>query len=363
MGCRLLDGMGVGTAVDGRRDIRDTTGAALMSQAIRQVDGHDPLPALGRETRFKLDGEGLQSVCFYLEQDGIVYPRPLPVEVDGAVRIFPESPGRYVLHAMWRLASGAAGRDRLAFSVAPQIGAHEPRAVKVEDRAALWVPTRWDAETIAAHERAALRALRKIIRHGATVYDIGANLGLFSVPLSRWVGDSGWLYAIEPNPICVYFLRANLENSAARNFTIFPVALSDSTGECRFTLNYGSSMVGASAESLAMRKPGQHIQVDADSLDHLLTAWDLRPPDFIKLDIEGAEGTAIQGMMRTISTYKPMLMLELHGRKPAGMVLDALRDVNYRFEFPESTGALRSADELLASLPEACVQVIGRVAK
>ena len=61
--------------------------------------------------------------------------------------------------------------------------------------------------------------LQDTIRAGAVIYDIGANVGVFAVHLARWAGVTGWVYAIEPNPTCVYFLRANLATTGMSNFT------------------------------------------------------------------------------------------------------------------------------------------------
>jgi FkbM family methyltransferase len=191
------------------------------------------------------------------------------------------------------------------------------------------------------------------------VYDIGANVGLFSVRFARWIGADGWLYAIEPNPMCVYLLRANLVDARVENFTILPVALSNHRAECAFTLNYGSTLIGVGGDSPYAGKPGHHIRVDAESLDALIPALNLRGPNFIKLDVEGAEGTVVAGMMETIATTRPTLMIELHGREAASRTLKCLSGFDYRYLVSSTGEAFASAERLLDSLPEACVQVIG----
>jgi FkbM family methyltransferase len=157
------------------------------------------------------------------------------------------------------------------------------------------------------------RELQRIIRPGATVYDVGANVGLFAARFGRWVGAEGWVYAIEPNPLCVYFLRANLGHARLRNFTILPVALADRSCECRFSINYGSSLIGVGGDSPVAGKPGHWIRVEGESLDTLIATLNLRKPDFIKLDVEGAEGSAVAGMMETLEKSRPNFMIELHG--------------------------------------------------
>ena len=180
---------------------------------------------LGRESRFVVTGDSLESVEFFLEHDGVFYPNPLRAERDRSVRIYPEAPGRYVLHAAWRSGTGGHGWVRTDFDVDGKRGC-SPERITVAGET-LWVPTAWDAHLSGSHESRVLRHLQQCIRRGATVYDIGANVGLFATHFAKWIGPDGWLYAVEPNPVCIYFLRANLERSRARNITILPVAVSN----------------------------------------------------------------------------------------------------------------------------------------
>jgi FkbM family methyltransferase len=324
---------------------------------IEQLDPPRALPALGQEGRFAARGEPLAAVDYFLEHEGVFYPNPLRAESDGSVRVYPEAPGRYGLHAAWRSARGENGWTRIEFDVRGPHGS-APQRVKAEGET-LWVPTAWDAETLGAHERPVFRELQKIIRPGATVYDIGANVGLFSARFARWIGADGWLYAIEPNPICVYFLRANLEHVGARNFTILPVAASNRRSDCAFSLNYGSSLIGVGGDSAVAGKPGHQIRVEGESLDALIATFNLRGPDFIKLDVEGAEASAVAGMMETLTKHRPGFMIELHGRDAASGTLRSLAGLGYQYLVCSTAARYRTAEALLVALPEACVQVIG----
>ena len=324
---------------------------------IERLDApHAPL-ALGQEGRFAACGESLASVDYFLEHEGVLYPHPLRAEADGSVRVYPEAPGRYGLRAAWRSGLGESGWTRIEFQVKGAQGS-APQRVSAEGET-LWVPTAWDAQTLGAHERAVFRELQKIIRPGATVYDIGANVGLFSARFARWVGADGWLYALEPNPICVSFLRANLEHVGTRNFTILPVAASNSRSDCTFSLNYGSSMIGVGGDSPVAGKPGHQIRVEGESLDTLIATFNLRRPDFIKVDVEGAEASVVAGMTETLENTRPGLMIELHGREAASNTLRALASLGYSYLQCSTGVTCKTAETLLASLPEACVQVIG----
>jgi FkbM family methyltransferase len=324
---------------------------------IEQLDPPGLVPALGRECRFAARGESLVAVDYFLEHEGVLYPHPLRVESDGSVRLYPEAPGRYALHAAWRSLQGESGWTQTEFHVKGARGS-APQRITAE-RESLWVPTSRDAEILSAHEQPAFRELQQIIRPGETVYDIGANVGLFSARFARWIGAEGWLYAVEPNPLCVYFLRANLEHARLKNFTILPVALSNRRCECSFSINYGSSLIGVGGDSNVAGKPGHQIRVEGESLDRLIATFGLRKPDFIKLDVEGAEASAVAGMMETLERSRPNFMIELHGREAGSATLRRLAGLGYEYLLSSTGTRYRTADALLDSLPEACVQVIG----
>jgi FkbM family methyltransferase len=324
---------------------------------IEQTYPIDSSPALGRECRFAAQGESFTALQYFLEHEGVLYPHALSTEPDGSIRLYPEAPGRYVVRVRWRSVSRHSGWAQAEFDLDAKRGS-TPQRVGLGGLK-LWVPTAWDAHLLGTHEPAVFRDLRSFVRRGGNVYDIGANVGLFSVRLAEWIGAEGWLYAIEPNPICVYFLRANLSKARARNFTIIPVAVSDQPCTLAFSLNYGSSLIGVGTDLPNARKPGHQIGVDGDRLDSLITTFRLRPPDFIKLDVEGAEAKAIAGMRETLETTRPSLMIELHGREAATATLQLLAPLGYHYLRPATAAKYDTTDALLDSLEDECVQIVG----
>jgi FkbM family methyltransferase len=324
---------------------------------IEQTYPTDTPPALGQECRFAAHGESFAALQYFLEHEGVLYPHALSAEPDGSIRLYPEAPGHYVLRVAWCAVSRHSGWAQTDFNLEPKKGT-APQRVGLEGQK-LWAPTAWDAHLLGTHEQAVFRELRSLVPRGGTVYDIGANVGLFSVRLAQWIGAEGWLYAFEPNPVCVYFLRANLSQTRVRNFTILPVAISDRPGTQDFRLNYGSSLVGAGGDSPTVSKPGHRIGVDGHRLDSLIPTFRLRPPDFIKLDVEGAEARAIAGMQQTLEAARPSLMIELHGKDAATATLQLLAPLDYHYLRPSTAKTYETADALLDSLRDECVQVIG----
>jgi FkbM family methyltransferase len=126
---------------------------------------------------------------------------------------------------------------------------------------------------------------------------------------------------------------SNLATAGCANYTILPVAVSSGGGTVRFTINYGNSSLGATRDSgFYSSKPGHEITVDTVALDDLIEDRDLAPPNFVKIDIEGAEVLALEGMRRTLTMIQPTLLLELHGVGPGVESLRIVQAVGYRTE-------------------------------
>jgi FkbM family methyltransferase len=142
------------------------------------------------------------------------------------------------------------------------------------------------------YEPDTVRVMRENIRQGMTVVDAGANIGYFTMIASRLVGERGKVYAIEPGPDNLRFLRRNVEVNALRNVQVLPNAVGSQNRlrtfylrEVGTTHSFSPSVNGASVQA---------IDVNEISLDTAIE----EPIDFIKLDIEGEEIEAIKGMQQ-----------------------------------------------------------------
>jgi FkbM family methyltransferase len=330
-----------------------------MSKGTLHIVSSDGRVTLGRGTEFALVGvERLSEARFVVKHDGVLYPDPLISSTPASVRFAPEAPGDYTISALWRDVHGGSGRAEVAFTVDGPASTGAPERVRIPDGLSVWTPSQWEAALATRHEERALTAVRRLVRPGATVYDIGANIGLFATRFAKWVGASGQLYCVEPNPLCVYFLKTNLYSAGARNFEILPVCLTDSARSIEFSVNYGSSVLGMAPDSTVPVKPGHRIVVEGTSLDTVIETLRLRAPDVIKVDVEGAEGAVVAGMKATLSRYTPALMIELHGVAAARAALAHLAPLGYRYQEISGGRQFASTSELAAWMPDACVQVL-----
>mgnify|MGYP006409962503 CR=1 FL=1 len=141
------------------------------------------------------------------------------------------------------------------------------------------------------HEKTATRIAREAIKEGDTVIDIGANIGYYTLLFAKWVGPHGKVYAFEPEPSNFQLLEKNVKANNYKNVTIFQKAVSDKNDKLTFYISDESS---AANQLFKPKKYSKIIEVDSIKLDECFSHD--QKIDFIKIDIQGAEGTAIKGM-------------------------------------------------------------------
>jgi FkbM family methyltransferase len=171
------------------------------------------------------------------------------------------------------------------------------------------------------------KAIRRYVRSGDIVYDVGANLGYISLCLAKQVGPNGQIAAFEPIPQNVDVLRKNIANNGLSNVRVFDVAASDRKGEAviRTAGNFAtSSLVWHRKNSSA-----EELVIKTVAIDDLVKSGELAEPTFVKIDVEGAEGLALKGMLRTVARSRPVLFIESSeaGRETTWQLL---RELDYR---------------------------------
>jgi FkbM family methyltransferase len=155
------------------------------------------------------------------------------------------------------------------------------------------------------------------LRPGDVVWDVGANIGWFSLLAARAVGKAGAVTAFEPS-----FANASwLERNALRNglqVMVVCAAVSDAPGWARFD---GSTSLGGHLTS-----SGSAI-VRTVTLDEW--AADRGSPAFVKIDVEGAEVAVLNGAKRLLASDRPVILCEAHGtqKEIASILCDSGYDV------------------------------------
>jgi FkbM family methyltransferase len=157
------------------------------------------------------------------------------------------------------------------------------------------------------YEKAETSVFHKFIRRGMTVLDLGANIGYFTLIAAKLVGPEGKVFAFEPEPANFSLLQRNVNINGYENVTLVQKAVSDKNGVEELYLcsdSWGHSLC-------SFKRDEDLISVPVTSLDQFFS--DDIAIDFIKMDIEGAEGKAVQGMERILGKGDVKVMIiEVH---------------------------------------------------
>jgi FkbM family methyltransferase len=193
---------------------------------------------------------------------------------------------------------------------------------------------------LGSYEYSKQRLLRGLIRPGDVVYDVGANVGFYTLLSSVLVHDSGHVFAFEPLPRNLAYLSRHVEMNRLTNCTVLSLAVGEQPGRARFHLGAHPS-VGALA-------PTGEIDVGVTSLDDQVYRGRIPGPALIKMDIEGGELAALRGGRRLLEERRPVVVLATHGADIHAQCCTLLRELGYRLASLDSR-PLDRTDEVIAT--------------
>jgi FkbM family methyltransferase len=156
-------------------------------------------------------------------------------------------------------------------------------------------------------------AMLESVRPGDVVWDVGANVGLYSKMFAERAGAEGRVFAYEPSPINLERLRGAVQ--ALDNVTVLPLGLGDSEKVVSF--EQGADALGATSRVIenAPTDEAQGIRIRIVRGDDLIAAGAAAPPNVIKIDTEGYELDVLLGLARTLSNERlRLLCIEVHFR-------------------------------------------------
>ena len=186
------------------------------------------------------------------------------------------------------------------------------------------------------YEPTSMLALQRFLFPGAVLFDVGANVGLYTLVGSRRVGATGHVYAFEPSSRERAILEQNVTRNHCDNATVIPAAVSDRAGTGTLRIAAGQHR-GQNTLAPTFAYPSVSVAreepVSLVSLDDLWRTRTVRRPDVLKIDAEGSELHVLRGAASLLRDSMPVVMLEIN---------DTLL---------EASGASRAAvEQLLTSL-------------
>jgi FkbM family methyltransferase len=164
----------------------------------------------------------------------------------------------------------------------------------------------------------------QVVRPGQLVVEAGANIGVHTVPLARLVGESGQVYAYEPQRVVFQTLCANVALAGLTNVHCRQAAVGETAGDIiippldyRQENNFGGLGLGGF-------KQGEKVPlVTIDSLN-------LAACHFLKADVEGMELAVLRGARQTIQKFRPILYVEDDRQEKSAALVQQIRELGYK---------------------------------
>jgi len=219
----------------------------------------------------------------------------------------------------------------------------------------MWVDTR--DRVIATHllgegvwEPSETAAFLAHLREGMCVFDVGANIGYYTLLAARAVGSSGRVWAFEPEPHNFALLTRNVTENGFANVRLINAAVSDRAGVLRLHLddaNFGAHSLEVGS---VRTSSGRSVEVETVFLDRFAEeASTFEAGVLVKVDVQGAEALVVEGAQRLLGLPNVTLFLEIwpealeRAQADAGRLLAALEDLGFRFEDVEAPESARRA--------------------
>lgn len=147
-----------------------------------------------------------------------------------------------------------------------------------------------------------------IIKKDDVIFDIGSNIGLYSLIASDRIGENGKIYAFEPAPIAFKSLQKNIELNSFKNIKSISKGVSEKSGEA--ILNMCDDDAYNSLGNTPMKEISSKEKIEIVSIDDFVKYNNISKVDIIKIDTEGAEYLILKGGEKTLLTHRPKLFFE-----------------------------------------------------
>jgi FkbM family methyltransferase len=203
-------------------------------------------------------------------------------------------------------------------------------------------------------EKHVTRAYLKLVKPGATVVEVGANVGYFTTLAAGRVGPSGRVYAFEANPDVAAMLRRSIGlNGQAGWCSVIEQAVCDQVGTVTFYClrrEQGNSSLRGVGAGVDMENDVHIIQAPATTLD---AYFGESPPriDVMKIDAEGAEPLIFSGMRRLLEANPDITIVMEFAREmiqqvsgSASAFVQEVRSLGFSFQLVTESGSLRRID-------------------
>lgn len=167
------------------------------------------------------------------------------------------------------------------------------------------------------YEPELVRIVKTYINPLKDAIDVGANIGLYTILLSKIISQNNKVLSIEPSPLALKYLNNNIKRNNSINSVIVYEGISANTkGNYKLNVIPGMEEYSSLANLVhpdIKNKCHEQININGETIDNLINNYNL-DPGFIKVDTEGAEYLVFSGALETIRKYKPVILSEVQDR-------------------------------------------------
>lgn len=167
------------------------------------------------------------------------------------------------------------------------------------------------------------RLLADAVAPATVTYDIGANVGYYTLLAARRSGVQGRVFAFEPVRRNISYLKRHLRLNRIDNVTVIEAAVADVDGDAEFEPSASCSM----GKLASTGEGGMNVQVV--TLDGLVSRGTIPAPNLMKVDVEGAEARVLVGAAEVLAKFRPKIFLATHGPAPHASCCDLLYRAGY----------------------------------
>jgi len=182
------------------------------------------------------------------------------------------------------------------------------------------------------------RVISERLRPGMVFFDLGANIGLFTLLAARLVGEGGRVFSFEPDGENAERLRENVAKNDFTNVTIINAGVWSATGELTFVPGPASSPDRAWGKFVAGDNRAGGVTTRCVSLDDFVR--EAPKPDAIKCDVEGAEIEVLRGSENLLNDRHPWIACETHSAENNRSAREFLARFEYQIETIDETHLL-----------------------
>lgn len=188
--------------------------------------------------------------------------------------------------------------------------------------------------------------LKEIIKPGFVCVDIGANLGYYSIFISKLIGNNGKLFAVEPISLFQTIWKKNMLNSN-KNYELLPFALGEKNHIVQMGIPVRDGIIRHGLTKITSSASEDYsllFDVEMKVPDELFSNTHI---DFIKCDVEGYESLVFENFKCSISKYKPIVQSELSGEENRTKVINIFRELEYDIFVLRNNKLISATEEII----------------